>query len=266
MAEATLSQASARFAATARETLKDSARSSVLAEVSRFVRWYGAERPLSGLRGYEVSLYADVLGPATSEASRRADHVRLFLAFLKKEGLTATNMAPHLRLRKGNKTGMGAGPREQAIVEFTQGGLEALQAELESLKEQRLGVREEIRRAMLDKDFRENAPLDAAKEKQGHLEARIREIEAMLKRAVVVDAAAPSGRVQVGSAVVLKNLNSGTMTSLTIVGPTEASAVDGKISSVSPVGRALLHRAVGDEVEVSAPAGVLRFRVEEIRG
>ena len=262
MAEATLSQASARFAA----TIKDSARSSVLSEVSRFVRWYGAERSVGELRGHQVSLYADVLGPATAEASRRADQVRAFLAFLKKEGLTATNMAPHLRLRKGNKGDVGAGARQQATLELTQNGLEALQAELEALKAQRMEVREEIRRAMLDKDFRENAPLDAAKEKQGHLEARIREIETMLKRAVVVDAAAPSGRVHVGSRVVVKNLASGAQTSFTIVGPTEASALDGKISSVSPVGKALLDRTVGDEVEVSAPAGVLRFRVEEIRG
>jgi len=262
MAEATLSEVSARFAA----TVKDSTRSSVLAEVNRFVRWYGAGRAVGQLRGHEVSLYADVLGPATPEASRRADQVRAFLAFLKKEGLTATNMAPHLRLRKGNKSGAAAAAREQATVELTQSGLEALQSELQSLKQQRMEAREEIRRAMLDKDFRENAPLDAAKEKQGHVEARIRDIEAMLKRAVVVDAAPPSGRVQVGSTVVVKNLTSGAQTSFTIVGPTEASAVDGKISSVSPVGRALLERTLGDEVEVSAPAGVLRFRVEEIRG
>ncbi|MBI2913303.1 MAG: GreA/GreB family elongation factor, partial [Chloroflexi bacterium] len=86
------------------------------------------------------------------------------------------------------------------------------------------------------------------------------------KRAVVVQGAPPSGRVHVGSTVVVTNLTSGAQTRFTIVGPTEASALDGKISSVSPVGKALLDRTVGDEVEVSAPAGVLRFRVEEIRG
>ncbi len=262
MAEATVSEAAARFAA----TLKGSARPSVMAEVNRFVRWYGPERPVSQLRGHEVSLYADVLGSATAEASRRAEQVRAFLVYLKKEGLQAANLAPHLRLRKGNRAGGGPAPRQQATVELTQSGLEALQTELQSLMAQRLVVREEIRRAMLDKDFRENAPLDAAKEKQGHLEARVREIEGMLKRAVVVEGADWSGRVQVGSTVVVKNLGSEALMTYTIVGPTEASAVDGKISSVSPVGKALLDRTVGDEVEVSVPAGVLRFRVERVEG
>ncbi len=261
MAEEKLSEAARRFAT----TLKDDARSSSLAELSRFVRWYGPDRPLSGLRGHDVSLYADVLGPATAEARRRADQVRAFLVFLKKEGLLAVNLAPHLRLRKGNKMeGSGAAP--QAEVELTQEGVDALKAELGSLTAQRLEVREDIRRAMLDKDFRENAPLDAAKEKQGHLEARIREIEAMLKRAVVVDARGRQGRVRVGSTLVVTNLASGAQTRYTIVGPTEASAADGKISSVSPVGKALLDRRVGDEVEVSVPAGVLRLKVEEIAG
>src|SRR3990172_13000521 len=99
MAEATVSETSARFAA----TLKDPARPSVMAEVNRFVRWCGPERPVSQLRGHEVSLYADVLGPATADASRRADQVRAFLTYLKKEGLQAANLAPHLRLRKSGR-------------------------------------------------------------------------------------------------------------------------------------------------------------------
>ena len=261
MAEVTLSEAAARFVV----TLKESSASSGLAEVNRFVRWYGAERPLSQLRGHEVSLYADVLGPATAEASRRAEQVRAFLAYLKKEGLLATNLASHLRLRKGSRVGGGAVALE-ATLELTREGIEALGAELESLIDQRPQIRDEIRGAMLDKDFRENAPLNAAKEKQGHLEARIREIEEMLKRAVAVDGVGQGGRVQVGSTVVVKNLGSGTLMRYTIVGPTEASAADAKISSVSPVGKALLERGVGDEVEVSVPAGVLRLRVEEIEG
>ena len=260
MPEVTLAEAATRYAT----ALKESARAAAVPELNRFVRWYGPERPLSGLRGHDVSLYADVLGPATAESSRRADFVRSFLVWLKKDGLAASNFAPHLRLRKGNKFDMpGAAP---TAVELTADGIEALQTEFESLKAQRPKVQEEIRRAMLDKDFRENAPLDAAKEKQGHLEARIREIDAMLKRAVIVEQGGLTGRVRVGSAVVVKNLNSGALTRYTIVGPTEASAADGKISSVSPVGKALLGCGAGDEVEVSAPAGTLRFRLEEVEG
>ena len=258
MSEATLSEAAAQFAA----TVRGNARASAVAELQRFVRWYGPDRPLARLRGHDVSLYADVLGPASPDTTRRADHVRAFLAYLKKEGLLQVNLAPHLRLRKGNK--MESAAATGSAVEVTREGLAALEAELESLKEQRPKIQEEIRRAMLDKDFRENAPLDAAKDKQGHLEARIREIDHMLKHAVIVDGVQRGSRVHMGSTVVVKNQATGAMTRYTIVGPTEASAADGKISAASPVGRALLDRSVGDEVEVSAPAGTLRFRVEEI--
>ncbi len=261
MANLTLGEAAARFA----ETVKDSSRHLTLAELNRFVRWYGHDRPLSQMRGHDVSLYASVLGPAAPEASRRADCVRTFLAYLKKEGLTETNLAPHLRLRKSGKASAGARQLAQATVELTQDGIDALNTELEVLTGQRAGVREDIRKAMLDKDFRENSPLDAAKDKQGHLEARIREIEAMLKRAVVVDGA-QTGRVRVGATVRVTNLGTGRSTQYIIVGPTEANAADGKISSVSPVGKALLDRVPGEEVEVSVPAGVTRLKVEEVQG
>ena len=130
----------------------------------------------------------------------------------------------------------------------------------------RLLVREEIRKAMLDKDFRENSPLDAAKDKQGHIEARVRDIEAMLKRAVIVDDKARTGRVRVGSTVRVKNAGSGKVTEYAIVGPTEANAAEGKISSVSPVGKALLDCVPGDEVEVSVPSGTVKLHVEAVQG
>jgi transcription elongation factor GreA len=85
----------------------------------------------------------------------------------------------------------------------------------------------------------------------------------MLKRAVVVERA-EGNRINVGATVHVRNLKSDAVNRFVIVGPTEANAADGKISSASPVGRALLQRTVGDEVEVSAPAGTMRFRVEQI--
>ncbi len=264
MPELTLAEAASRFAA----TVKDPSRQAILAEINRFVHWYGPDHPLGDLRGHNISLYADALGPAMPETSRRAEYIRAFLAYLMKERLTETNLAPHLRLRKGGgKTaGVAAARPEPSAVELTHEGIDALKAELGSLSEKRNDVREEIRGAMLDKDFRENAPLDAAKDKQGHIEARIREIEAMLKRAVVVESAAESGRVRVGTSVRVTNLGNGATVRYLIVGPTEASAADGKISSESPVGKAFLDRQPGDEVEVSVPAGVMRFKIEEIEG
>jgi transcription elongation factor GreA len=261
MADLTLTEAATRFA----ESLKDAPRQAAIAELNRFVRWYGNDRPLGQMRGHDVSLYADVLGPATPETTRKAEHVRSFLLFLKKEGVLQTNLAPHLRLRKSTKaTAAMLSYRDQGTVELTSEGIDALRSELESLIALRPGIREEIRHAMLDKDFRENSPLDAAKEKQGHVEARIREIEAMLKRAVVVERGGHHGKVRVGTTVVVTNVGTGAKNRFVIVGPTEANAADGKISSMSPVGKALLDRLEGEEVEVTAPVGIMRFRIEEI--
>jgi transcription elongation factor GreA len=119
---------------------------------------------------------------------------------------------------------------------------------------------------MADKDFRENAPLDAAREHQAHLEGRIREIEATLRHAVIVGEGSPqsNARVGVGSAVLLRNLKSGTEVRYILVSPSEVNPAEGKISIVSPVGKALMERRAGEEVDVKAPAGTLRFRIESV--
>jgi transcription elongation factor GreA len=138
-------------------------------------------------------------------------------------------------------------------------------AEHEKLMGERISVREDIRKAMLDKDFRENSPLDAAKDRQGHVEARVREIEAVLRRAVVVDGSANAGRVRVGTTVTVTRLDDEKVITYSIVGPTEANAADGKISSVSPVGKAFLNCKIGEEVGVETPSrGTQRFRIDDI--
>jgi transcription elongation factor GreA len=263
MSDITLSEAVAQYT----ESLKGAPRQAASHELAKFVRWYGPEKPLRQLRGHDVSLYADVLGPANPQVIQRADQIRSFLAFLKKAGVTESNLAPHLRVRKSNKLTVGVGgAAEPPTIELTSDGLDALKAERDSLIGQRLLVREDIRKAMLDKDFRENSPLDAAKDKQGHLEARLREIEELLKRAVIVTPGQRTDRVRVGVAVHVRNLTNDKVTRYAIVGPTEANAAAGKISSDSPVGKALLSHSVGDEVEISVPSGVMRLKVEQVEG
>jgi transcription elongation factor GreA len=88
----------------------------------------------------------------------------------------------------------------------------------------------------------------------------------MLKRAVLVDTAAKTGRVRVGCTVRVKNVTNGKTTEYAIVGPTEANAAQGKISSDSPVGKALLDNSPGDEVEVQAPAGTMKLVIEAVQG
>ncbi len=261
MAEVTLAEASGKFL----DTIRGSGRQPSLAELNRFERWYGSDRLITQIRGHDVALYGESMGPATPETQKRAEVLRAFFVYLKKEGVLEQNLAPHLRLRKSGKSSGVQHAAQPSEVELTADGIDALKAELETLMGERISVREDIRKAMLDKDFRENSPLDAAKNKQGHIEARIREIEAMLKRAVIVDTAARTGKVRVGCTVTVKNLGSGKVVEYAIVGPTEANAAAGKISTDSPVGKALLNAVPGDEVEVAAPAGALKLVVESIK-
>jgi transcription elongation factor GreA len=116
-----------------------------------------------------------------------------------------------------------------------------------------------IRTAKEHGDLKENAEYHAAREEQSFLEGRVQAIEARLRTAVIVSAPAAGSRVGLGSVVTLDD--DGETVSYTIVGAAEADPGRGRISSSSPVGRALLGRDVGDVVTVTAPAGDRAYRV-----
>ncbi|MBI4199103.1 MAG: transcription elongation factor GreA [Chloroflexi bacterium] len=155
-------------------------------------------------------------------------------------------------------------------MQLTSEGYRQLREELAARLEERLTVAEEIRRAAADKDFTENSPLDAAREHQGHLEARIRELEATVQGAVVLDGRSRPGgasvKVGVGSRVVLRQQDTGREVSYLLVEPREADPANGKLSIASPVGRALLNRNVGQEVEVATPRGPVRYLIARLGG
>jgi len=258
-----LSEAAALFLS----ALAPEVRQESQSEVYRFVRWYGADHPMGELRGHDVALYAESLGATTADIVRRAEALRSFLAFAKKESFTTTNLATHLRLRKSSVSTGGSPVTAAEPSQLTVEGHASLSAELEALKAQRPAIAEELRRAMMDKDFRENAPLDAARERQAHVEGRIHQLEAILKHAQVVGAeTAPGAKTHLGSTVILRDLASGSAARYVLVSPSEVSPAEGKISVASPVGKAVLNRTVGEEVEVSVPAGRLHFRIEGIQG
>jgi transcription elongation factor GreA len=119
---------------------------------------------------------------------------------------------------------------------------------------------------MADKDFRENAPLDAARDEQAHIEMRIRDLEEKLRNAVIIDEQAKGGRANVGSFVRLLNLSTSKEQQFTLVSPAEVDPKNGKISIQSPVGIAVQNRSEGDEVTVNAPSGPIPFRIVEVRG
>ncbi len=114
-------------------------------------------------------------------------------------------------------------------------------------------------------DLKENAEYDAAKEAQGHLEAKIAMIEGSLSSFRVLDESnIDTSKVSILTKVTLTNLGTKKQVTYKIVSETEADLKAGKISVTSPIGKGILGKVVGDTAEVQAPAGVLKFRIEEI--
>lgn len=249
-------------------TLPPAAQQQQQPEVSRFVRWFGTGRSVVDLRGHDIENYAENIAGNISDLPQRLETVRAFLAFARKEKYTPSNLAVHVRLRKASMAGTAGNAVTEVPeqVHLTAEGRVALQKELEELKAERPRVTADIARAMSDKDFRENAPLDAAKDRQAHVEARIRELETVLHRALIIgqDTTVDGEAAGIGSTVVLRNLKSDAETRFTLVSPNEVDPAQGKISVESPVGRALLQRRPGEEVEVAAPRGTLHFRIERV--
>lgn len=153
---------------------------------------------------------------------------------------------------------------------LTKEGLEKMEAELDELKGvKRKEVAEKIKVALSFGDLSENSEYDEAKNEQAIVEARIADIEAMLKQVKVIDESEMgSENIHIGSKVELRMVNTATGVSrdvtYKIVGSNEADPVNGCISDESAVGKALLDHRVGDRIEVEVPAGTMKYVVLSI--
>ena len=152
-------------------------------------------------------------------------------------------------------------------VPITQGGLAALHEELNALLQQRRAAADRIRQVREDSTgSRDEGEGLETLDEQGFIEGRIREIEAILAVADVIDESDVQGSdtVQIGNTVTVRPVPKRTDVVYKIVGPTEADPKNGKVSGESPVGMALLGAKVGDTVEVATPSGARRFKVRDI--
>lgn len=152
-------------------------------------------------------------------------------------------------------------------IPITLDGYERLKEELRRLKtKDRYEVAKEIEVARAHGDLSENAEYEAAKERQGHIEARIRDLEAKLAGAEVIDPKKlSSDKVVFGATVELEDLDTGEELEVQIVGPDEGDMKKGKISIHSPMARALIGKEVEDEAVVKAPGGTRSYEVKAIR-
>jgi transcription elongation factor GreA len=152
-------------------------------------------------------------------------------------------------------------------VPMTRQGYDKLEADLRELKTvDRPQIVKEIEVARAHGDISENAEFHAAKERQSHIEGRIRQLEDKLARAQVIDPSGPSpNTVRFGVTVVLLDAETDEEVTYTLVGEDESDIAAGKISISSPIARALLGRSVDDVVRVQVPKGTREFEVRDIR-
>ncbi|NLJ71973.1 MAG: transcription elongation factor GreA [Syntrophomonadaceae bacterium] len=151
-------------------------------------------------------------------------------------------------------------------VLLTKEGLTKLEAELEHLKSiKRQEVAERIKQAIAFGDISENSEYEDAKNEQAFIEGRISSLEKTLKNArLMEDHDIRTDEVSLGSKVTLKELGSGREVTVTIVASVESKLRDGKISDESPVGKAIMGKKVKDEVEVEAPAGLIKYKIMKV--
>ena len=152
-------------------------------------------------------------------------------------------------------------------VPMTRQGYDKLEADLRELKTvDRPRIVKEIEVARAHGDISENAEFHAAKERQSHIEGRIRQLEDKLARAQVIDPSGPAPEsVRFGVTVVLLDAESDEEVTYTLVGEDESDIATGKLSISSPIARALLGKGVDDVVRVQVPKGTREFEVREIR-
>ncbi|MCI6688855.1 MAG: transcription elongation factor GreA [Clostridiaceae bacterium] len=150
---------------------------------------------------------------------------------------------------------------------LTYEGLKKLQDELQDLKvNQRREIAQKIKEAREQGDLSENAEYDAAKDEQRDIEARIEQIEKILKNAeVVLDEEIDLDKISIGCLVRVLDVEYDEEEEYKLVGSSEASSLQNKISNESPFGQALIGAKVGDIVEVEAPAGVIKYKVLSIQ-
>ena len=237
-------------------------------ELNKFVKHFQEDARIDSITPAQIGVYAEtvcknVLSPQAIEGLQS---VRKFLQFAHAEGQTTINLASHFRIRKprassrNSNEGSGTGGQD-----MTAEGYEQLVTEKESLESNRILISESIHKAAADGDVKENSPLEAAREQQGREESRIKEIVAMLRTAIIVDASGKNTkRVRVGATIQVEELSKKKKVKYTLVSPSESSPANGKISDASPLGKAFIGKRAGQRATATTPRGESEFKILNI--
>jgi transcription elongation factor GreA len=232
--------------------------------LQQFSRWFGPERGIHEIDAVQLERYQEQMAAGGVDPANRLEPLRSFLSDARSKKLIPVALASYVKIKRKSAAERQSLGRPVAVqtIDVTREGFEQLQGELHRLESEELPTAiSAMQSAAADKDFRENAPYEAAKQHRAELQRRIDEIKETLSHAVIVNAAADD-RVGVGTRVVVRDVDEDEEFSYILVGPGERGV--GKISTQSPVGRALLDHTVGDVVQVQVPAGVHKYKIEKI--
>lgn len=149
------------------------------------------------------------------------------------------------------------------LFNLTQDGLDEIKLELKGLLDQRHVVADRIKQARQLGDLSENAEYQTAREEQDRLESRIGELEHVVQNTKLIKKPKANGQVKLGSSVKLKSAD-GKATQFQVVGTMEADPLNGKISDESPIGKVLLNKKVGDQVEIKMSAKETIYKITHI--
>lgn len=246
-----------------------------VSRLRRFVVWCGLNTAADAAPPFKIEEFLQAQLPSSTPPRAYMPILKAFFAYARDRDAVAANPMTRVTLPRGGAGSTSkrasSGQRAAAAVKpgdkvyLSRERYEAMHAELERM--QTLG-RERVSRllgeAIQDGDITESAAFEDAKIQQGMLEGRIRGLEQKLRQAEVlsdVDGAQRREVIDVGSRVVLHDLEYGDDVQYLVVGPDEADPRSGKLSYRSPVGQALLGKRKGDPVEVATPGGKARYRV-----
>ena len=251
--------------------------------VTRFLWHFGPTTPISELSPKTMEGFQETIGANAMDLASRLQPVKEFLRYCWKQQYTVTvdaegeasaqNLGNYLRIKRASNVVRDASrfQHEQAqTFEMTAAGLQSLHEELGQLNAEMPEAVQAVAAAREDKDIRENAPLEAAREHQERLKSRIDELEYQIAHAVVRDERA-TGRAKLGSTVSVVEVDDnggmlGEAREYTLVGTTEANAAARRISVESPLGRGLLDQPAERQIEIQAPSGRKRFRLLAVTG
>ena len=238
-------------------------------ELNKFVNHFQGSTLLTSITPSQIGTYATMVGKngSSDETLEGLQVVRKFLAFAFKSEKTEMNLATHFRIRKTKTSNASNNDFVSSVnnQDMTKEGYDQLVDEKETLETNRSTLSDTIQKAAADGDVRENAPLESAREQQGREEARIKEIELMLRSATVVDGSGKgSKKARVGVMIQVEDVDRKKKIKYTLVSPSEANPNEGKISDASPLGKAFLGKRVGQKAIAETPKGKTTFRIVSI--